>query len=158
MNNTVKISSTGVFQYNFVHGVYSADSVSYTPSITKDLYTKLTPSMSSHESDGITFAGDTLTILTAGDYFINISVVFSGTNANDIWRIKIYKNNIPLPSSAGRFVIRTTGAGTVDNRSYFWYLIGLSVNDNISFRITNQTASRNPTFTDMKIYIEKKPE
>lgn len=157
-NNSFKLSSTGVMTYNFIHFVGSADSISYTPTITKDVYKKLVPGMVAREADGITYAADSLTIQTAGDYFINICVRFSGTNANDVWRIKVYKNHAPLPASVGRFVIRTTTSAEADTRSFFWYLLGLAPNDVISFWITNQSATRNPTFTDFKVYMEKKPE
>ena len=148
----------GQLTYDFHHIVASADSIAYTPTITQNEYLLLAPSMTAHEADGITLSGDTLTVSVAGDYFINISVRFSGANQNDVWRIKVYINGSPTPSSVGRFVIRTTSAGEPDVRSFFWYLIGLVADDEITFTMTNYTASRNPTFTDFKIYMEKKPE
>jgi len=148
----------GQVTYDFAHIVASADSIAYTPTITQNEYLLLAPGMTAHEADNVTLSGDTLTVSVAGDYFINISVRFSGANQNDVWRIKVYINGSPTPSSVGRFVIRTTSAGEPDVRSFFWYLQDLAVDDEITFTMTNYTASRNPTFTDFKIYMEKKPE
>jgi hypothetical protein len=147
----------GLLEYELIHAVGSADSISYTPVVSRWKYKKLTPTLVWHEADGLT-CSDSIKVLTPGDYRIDISVSLSGTNANDFWRIKVFKNNVSFPTSIGRFRFRTVSSGVSDTRSYFWYLEGLKVNDYISFRITNETASRNPTITDMKVYIEKKPE
>ena len=159
-NNTVEITADGDLEYAFAHFVGSADSVSYTPTITQNVYTKLIPSMVSHEADHITFAADSLTINSGydGDYFILISVRLSGANANDAWRIKVYKNASSFPSSVGQFIFRTTTGGYTDTKFYMWYLPDLVAGDDVSFYITNLSASRNPTIQDMKIYMEKKPE
>ena len=156
--NPIAVRYPGDLTYNFVHFVASADSIDYTPTVSAGVYTKLLPVMVAHENDGFTFADDSLTIITPGDYFINISVRFSGANANDIWRIKVFKDKIALGSSIGRFVVRTTAAAQPDTKSFFWYLEELVADNVIDFRITNFTASRNPTFRDFKIYMEKKPE
>jgi len=139
------------------HFVGSADSISYTPTVAKDVFTKLVPVMVSHEADYITFGGDTLTIQAGhiGDYTIQISVRMSGSNANDIWQIKVYKNAVKMPTSIGQFIFRTTSAGLADTKSYFWYLQDLAEGDDISFYVTNLSASRNPTFDDFKIMMIK---
>jgi hypothetical protein len=148
--------------YNFIHFVGSADSVAVTPVVTQYIYTKLLPGIVAHETDGVTFAADSLTVLTAGDYICHISISLSGTNANDYWRIKVFKNNAALPNtgagSVGRFVFRTTANNQTDTREYVWYLKDLAVNDVLSWRITNLSATRNPTVTDMKLYFHKIPE
>ena len=156
----IKVRDSGAIEYNFAHAIMSADSVAYTPTVAKDVYTKLVPGSACHEADYITCQGDTLTILTGfdGDYRIDISIRLSGANVNDAWRIKIYKNSLPQPTSVGRFVFRTTSAGEPDTRYFFWYLDDLVAGDDISFYITNLTASRNPTITDFKVYAEQKPE
>jgi len=156
----IKVNDYGAIAYKFAHAVFSADSVSYTPTITEDVYTKLVPGSTTHESDHITAQGDTLTIETGfdGDYLVFISVRASGANQNDVWRIKIYKNSAALPSSVGRFTFRTTSAGFADTRFFFWYLDDLVAGDDISFYITNLTGSRDPTISDFKVYAEQKPE
>lgn len=145
----------GVQVESLTHWVGSADGVTYTPAITKDVYIKITPGMVEHENDGMTYAADTLTIIKSGDYTVDIAVRFSGANQNDVWQIKVYKNNAAMSSSVGRFIIRTTAAGQPDSRSFFWYLQDLATDDDISFHMTNLTATRDPTIVDFKIFIAK---
>ena len=154
----ITITLPATVRYIFPHFVGSADAITYTPTVTKDVYTKLVPSMTAKEADGITFAADSLTIVTPGDYRFDISVRFSGANQNDIWQIKIYKNTAAMDLSAGRFITRTTAASLSDAKTYFWYLLDLVAGDDISFRMTNLTATRNPTIQDFKILCEMRPE
>ena len=151
------LTIVGNLKYGFVHAVGSVDATSYTPSVTQNVYTKLVPTIVWRENDGLTCL-DSVKILTAGDYRLDMSIALSGTNVNDFWRVKVYKNGAAFSPELGRFRWRGITSNVTDTRSYFWYLIGLSVNDWISFRITNETGSRNPTITDMKVYIEMKPE
>ena len=159
-NNTVAITSTGDIEYGYSHFVGSADSVSYTPTVSQNVYTKIKPGMVEHEADHITFAADTLTINSGydGDYLVFISIRLAGANANDFWRIKIYKNKLAFPVSVGQFIFKTTAGGVSDTKSYVWYLKDLVAGDDISFYVTNLSASRNPTIEDMKIFMDKKPE
>ena len=151
------LNMNGVTIKKAAHWVGSADSISYTPTIAKDVYTKLTPGMVEHEGDDITYAADTLTVEAGhvGDFEIQISVRFTAANANDAWQIKVYKNHVAMPSSVGRFIIRSSGSGLPDTRSYFWYLQDLAIGDDISFHMTNLSASRDPTFLDFKIYMKE---
>lgn len=151
------LTIAGNLKYSFVHAVGSADGISYTPSVTQNVYTKLVPSIVWREQDGIT-CKDSVQITVAGDYRVDISIALSGANVNDFWRLKIYKNGVAYSPELGRFRWRTVSSGVTDTRSYFWYLMGLTANDWISFRLTNETASRNPTITDFKVFIEQKPE
>lgn len=158
-NNTVKIDATGDLKYGFAHAVGSADSQSVALTVSQNVYKKIeVTGMTWHEVDKITAAADSVTILSAGDYKFDMSIRLSGTNANDEWRIKLFKNNVAFPTSVGRFVFRTVTNSQADTRSFFWYLKDLAINDVISWKITNLSASRNPTITDIKVYCEKKPE
>ena len=151
------VTIAGNLKYGFVHAVGSVDATSYTPSVSQNVYTKLVPTIVWREVDGLTCL-DSVKILTAGDYRVDISIALSGTNVNDFWRVKIYRNGAAYSPELGRFRWRNTSSNVTDTRSYFWYVEGLAVNDWLSFRLTNETASRNPTITDMKVYIEQKPE
>jgi len=159
-DNKLLVKDNGSVKYSYAHAVISADDVTYTPTVTKDVYTKLVPSSTCRHYHNITCQGDTLTIADTfdGDYDFNISVRLSGANQNDAWQIKIYKNAEAMGSSVGRFVFRTTAAGQADTRYFFWYLEDLVGGDDISFYITNLTATRNPTIVDFKVYVEQKPE
>lgn len=151
------LTIAGNLKYGFIHAVGSVDATSYTPVVTQNIYTKLVPSIIWREEDGV-HCHDSVQILTTGDYRLDISIALSATNVNDFWRIKIYKNGAAYSPELGRFRWRSMAANITDTRSYFWYLIGCTANDWISFRITNETGSRNPTITDFKVYLEQKPE
>jgi hypothetical protein len=151
------VTIAGNLKYGFIHAVGSVDATSYTPSVSQNVYTKLVPSIVWRETDGLTCL-DSVKILAAGDYRIDVSIALSGTNVNDFWRLKIYHNGAAYSPQLGRFRWRSVASNVTDTRSFFWYVEGLAVNDWLSFRLTNETASRNPTITDMKVYIEQKPE
>ena len=153
------VHMTGDLTYLLIHGVASADSMVpvYTPDVTQNIYSKInTTKLSPHEADGITIAGDSIQVLTAGDYRIDLSVTIAGSNNNQ-YRIKLYKNNLPSATSLGRFVITTTNNTRYDTFGYFWYVTA-SVNDYYSFRITNLTNSDSPKISDYKVLITKMPE
>jgi len=152
-----KVVIPGEVTYNLINFMGSADGVSYTPTITQNVYTKITPGMTAHVINGITFADDSLTIQSAGDYLIYISVAFTAASSSDLWRIEVYKNGAAI-SNIGRFITRSYASSNPDAISHFWYLPGLAVDDDISFRMTNLSASRNPTIVDFKVYMEKKPK
>lgn len=152
-----KVVIPGEVAYNLINFTGSADGVSYTPTIAQNVYTKLTPGMVAHVNNGITFADDSLTIQSAGDYLIYITVAFTAASTTDLWRIEVYKNGAVIPN-IGRFITRSYASSDPDALSSFWYLNGLAVDDDISFRMTNLSASRNPTIVDFKIYVEKKPK
>lgn len=159
-NNTVSIDATGDIKYNFLHAVGSADSLTaFSIGGTQNVYYKVNTggAMSWHECDGFTCAADSIKVLTAGDYLIMPVLSITTSNANDVLRIKLYKNGAPLSTSIGRWIVNSQGTGLGSARCFFWY-VTLSVNDYLSIRITNQTASRAITVNDFKFYIEKKPE
>lgn len=152
------LTINGDLKYLFRHAIGNVESATYTPTVAQNAYTKIsTGAVVWSEADGITAVADSMTIVRAGDYFINYSVTLSGSNAGDFWQIKIFKNNIAV-DNVGRFRFKTVTNSTTDTRAFFWYLSNLTVGDRLSFYITNETGTRNPTITDMKIYIEKKPE
>ncbi len=154
-----KVTVNGDFVYTFIHCVASADSISpvYTPAVAQNVYTKInTTLLVAHDNDGMTVAGDSVRVLTAGDYRIDISVTIAGA-ANDQWRIKLFKNNAPMATSIGRFAITTTLASRYDTYDYFWYITA-SANDWYSFRITNLTNGDDPNISDYKIMFTKMPE
>ena len=158
-NNTVKISATGDITYNFMHGIGSADStVTYSIGGTQNVYYRISPTMTIRESDGVTLVADSATIVTAGDYEVWCWVAATTSNANDLIRFKIYKNNSAMPTSIGRFIVSSNGSGVYSTNSYMWYMLSLSVGDRISWRVANISGARAVTIADFKIYIKKVPE
>ena len=133
---------------------------SYTPVMTtKNTYYKIAPGaaggMIVSASSGITVVPDSITILSAGFYKIDIVIDMQGANGND-FRVKMFKNHSPT-GVAGSGTITTMGAGNRVCLSYFYFTY-LAVNDVLSFWVTNSSNNNNAcTINDMKIYIEKKP-
>ena len=144
--------------YEFIHAYGGVAGADVTPDMTQNVYLKLNPGSTWLEIDGMSCTGDSITILTDGDYYIDISLAISGANQNDFWRVKPYVNSVAYASEVSAFRWRVTTAGVSDTRDYFWYLRDLDADDVISFWITNETGSRDPTISQFKIYIEKKPE
>jgi hypothetical protein len=149
------INTIGDITYGFTHAAAYAENISYTPNLTQNVYTKLLPSFTISEATNITIAGDSMTIITPGDYLILFTITLSGANGDD-FRIKLYKNNA-ITGINGSNHITTTGAPNYTSLSYFWYSISLVLNDKLSFRMTNTTNNGDPTISDIKFYIEKKP-
>jgi len=150
---------TGDLTYKYRHAVGSADSIAWATGSDQDVFYKInTGSFVWREADGITGAGDSATILKAGDYSIKIWLGVTTTNANDMLQVKLYVNGVKSTTSLGRFFCASTGAGVYPTRQYEWYKIGFSVGDKISVRISNTTGARAMTISDFKLLIEKIPE
>lgn len=144
----------GDFTYEYRHAAAYGEGLSYAPNLTQNVYTKLVPSLTTIEADGITVAGDSITIVTPGDYYIQMSCSFHGT-ANDDFAIKLYKNGA---TTASRARVSADGANNDVSVSYFWYVKDLVAGDDYCFRMTNLDSNTDPTITDFKYYIRKEPE
>lgn len=157
--DTVKINGTlkvdGDLTYEYIHLVAYTTGGSYTPNTVSNTEFKLAPTFTTAENDGLTFAGDTVTIIEPGDYMVSFMTVFQAANGDD-WVFKCRKNGTAITS--GNLALSSTGAGNYISGSWMWYLVGLAVGDDISFSVTNEGSSNDPTFRSIKIFIEKKPE
>jgi hypothetical protein len=150
----------------YIHGVASADSMvaggnNYiTIGGTQYLYYKINTSgaspgaMAVRDTVGVLIQGDSCKILTAGHYKIRVWVAATTSNANDKIRIKLFTNNVANPTALGRFLINSMGTGNQSTENYMWYK-EFSVNDWISFHVTNITGSRAVYISDMKFFIER---
>lgn len=155
-----QLSVNNDLEYNYIHAVGSADSLtSVSIGGTQNIYYKVNTSgaMSWHECNGLTCAGDSIRIITPGHYLITPMLSITTSNINDVLRIKLYKNGSALPTSLGRWIINSQGAGLGSSRNFFWYY-EFSKDDYLSVRITNQTGSRAITINDFKLLIQKIPE
>lgn len=163
-NNTVSISSTGVIAYDYIHLFGVKEDTSVTPDCNGNgVYTKILPALTKAytatsgliENDGLTAAGDSITIITAGDYRITYSFTMVGGNATD-WKIAVFLNSVK------QYGVRrtTTGATNYSGGTLPFYLKDLVAGDDISFKVTNLTNpyTDDPTFTNINVFIEKAPE
>jgi|WetSurMetagenome_2_1015567.scaffolds.fasta_scaffold207901_2 hypothetical protein len=149
------VQMTGLLSYNFIHGACYIENASYTPAVSFNVYTKITPGMTVSEADGLTISSDQVTIATAGDYKVDLVITMSGSDGND-YRVKMYKNG-SATGIPGSNRISTSGSSNYVVLPYFWY-VSLAASDVLSFYITNTSNSDDPTISDMKVYLEKKPE
>jgi hypothetical protein len=150
------VQMTGLLAYNFIHGACYIENASYAPSVTQNVYTQITPGMTLTEADGLTISGDQVTIGTTGHYKVDIVITLTSASASDDFRVKMYKNG-STTGVPGSNHISPGGSGQYCVLSYFWYL-PLTASDVLSFWITNTQSNNDPTISDMKVYLEKKPE
>jgi hypothetical protein len=141
----------------YIHGLMFIDSTTYTPAVSRYTYTKVKPGMTVGETDGITMRGDSIIILTAGDYYVHLGCAVSGANNND-WHIKMFVNGAKAVVPGGSCFFSTTGDPNYQPVSWFWYKASLAVGTYLDFRITNNTNTDDPTFRSMKVFIERKFE
>lgn len=161
INNDLSIN--GDLTYEFIHGVASTDSITFTTGSVQNTYYKLNPvgadTLKEHEADGVLFPGDSVKILKAGDYLITCCLNLSTSGPNDKIRVKLYKNNTPYTTNTiGRWIINSDGSGSAsETKTFIWY-VDADANDYFSVRVANLTGNRAVVLNDWKIYIEKKPE
>lgn len=131
-NNNVRISASGDLTYEYIHGFAYKDSVLYTVNIvTRYVYVRVTPSLTVGEADGVTIAGDSITIATAGDYKITLAFSADG-GTNDDFHTKMYINSAKAATPQGSCFYTTTGANNFESVTWFWYRT-LAAGDDLSF-------------------------
>ena len=150
----------------YIHGIASADSMvasgnNYiTIGGTQNVYYKINTSgaspgaMAAREQDGVLIQGDSCKILTAGDYKVHIWISATTGTANDKIKVKLFTNNTQNATTLGRFIINSNNSTTTGTTYFMWYK-SFAVNDWISFRATNLSASRTILISDVKYLIEK---
>jgi len=153
-----KVTTTLDFQYGFKHAIGSADSVNWSTGTTQNYFYKInTGAFTWRENDGFTAAGDSIRILTAGDYEFHVWLNATTSNANDQMKVKMYVNNLKLGTPLGMFKINSAGSGNGETHYYMFYR-EMAANDYVCFRIANLTAGRASVISDYKLYIKKVPE
>ena len=150
------VQMTGLLTCNFIHGACYIENAAYTLAVSQNVYTKITPGMTVSEADGLTIIGDQVTIGTAGHYKVDIVITMTSFGPTDDFRVKMYKNG-SATGIPGSNRISPGGTGQYGTLNYFWY-VSLAASDVLSFYITNTANDNDPTISDMKVYLEKKPE
>ena len=149
------VTITGQVKYDYKHLVIYTTGGSYTPNTVSNVEFRLLPTFSTTENDGLTFAGDSITVITPGDYFIQFGVSLQGANGSD-WIFKCRKNGVAIIT--GNLALSTSGAGNYISGQWFWYLLSLAAGDDICFTVTNEGGTDDPTFRSIKVFMEMKPE
>lgn len=150
------ITSTGDISYRLRHlHAYFSDS-SITINITQNTFTHITNAFYNlfitGEASYVTFIGDSITVQTPGDYFLDFRFDGSSATSNDDFEFKLYKNNSPV---LGSFDSQTTGAITTLNGGWIWYLHDLVEGDDLKIMVTNKNDNDDLVLEDAVIYFKK---
>lgn len=141
-----------VLDYEPPHGAYSfADSTS-TPDLTQNVWAKITNGdndlYTAIDEDGITMVGDTITIITPGDYMLWANLSFNG-NSQDVYHCAFYKNNVITAFE----MHRKTANNDTGNMALSALFDDLAIGDDISIFIRNTANNNDPTFISSQITV-----
>lgn len=155
-SDTVKIN--GVLQYGELgYGYFGFQDSSITITTTADStfyqitnsYSNLIGVKSANDTTGVNVVNDTLVISTAGEWQIEATVGYSGTNGEE-YRIQIFKNG----TAVGFATSGWTATGALENHS-FLAQFDASVNDSLTIEIANYTDTDDPVIKNMNIMMDK---
>jgi hypothetical protein len=151
---TVHADSVWARAYGNLPGPYhlfaAKDSMVYTPNVTQNVYFKMAPGLTSIEADGVTFAGDSITVVHAGDYMMEVSLTMTGAGGDD-FSIGVFKNSV----RQYHMINTTTDAANYQAVTLSFYLRSLVAGDFISLRTTNLRDGDDPTFRGMSVFFER---
>lgn len=141
-----------VLDYSPPHGSLAfADSAAVIP-LTQNVWGKVTNGNNDLytviDADGITSAGDSITVITPGDYVIWISLSFMG-GPSDQYHAAVYKNAVITSFESHR----KTSNNDTGNMSINGYLEDLAAGDDISYYIRNTGDNDDPTLVSSQITI-----
>lgn len=165
-NNTVTIDDdgdmfvNGQVEYELPHCDGFVTGASYTKDLGAGASGKLTPTLTVKEQDYITFEGDTITLLVAGDYFFYFSFSGSGTVAKD-WSIiprTVVSAGAPTPVIDAALYFSGDGATNYTAEHWSWYITNLAAGTSISFWLTNVTDATDFTFKEIQVSAIKTSE
>jgi len=148
-----KVVITDDMDYDLRHAKMAYSDSSLVINLTQNVYSHLTnPAhtlLTVVESENITTVGDSVTIISNGDYNLDFRFFGDGAGANDIYRYKLYKNNVAV----GEYDI---SKGVTARAAWLWYLENLAAGDDLKIMITNTVDNDDITVINAMIYIEKK--
>lgn len=159
IDTTGKMTLAGDLVYDFVHfAAHKEDTTLAVNCTATNVYTKILPKFVTgyglDVNEGFTFAGDSLTVITPGDYIVTFGCTFSGSTGDD-YKVGVFKNSVKQYG----FRRTTTGATNFSGGNMTFHLSGLVAGDDISFKVCNMTApgTNDPTFTNFNLWVYKIP-
>lgn len=112
--------------------------------LTQNIYTDIPIGNFSTEDEwGYTLIGDSIRCDVAGHITIAFNMSYIGNASSDVWRMGIFNNATELHT-----VSRSTSSTAVGNSTAV-KTTTVAVGDYITFRMTNESASRDPTLEDI---------
>jgi len=149
---TGKVDVSGDLDYDLSHGYMYYFERSDVINLTNNVYSKLTNATNNlftvDEANGITIAGDSITITRAGDYTLWFNFSATGAGSGDVYRIKLYKNGSPILGTIKASALKA-------DISNVWHIQDLIVGDDIAIYLTNTVDNDDITTVDCSIYIRK---
>jgi hypothetical protein len=143
---------TRVLDYEPPHGALAFSDSTATIDLTQNVWQKITNGNNDLytvvDADGVTMQGDSITIVTPGDYMAWVSLSFNG-NVQDVYHCAIYKNGVVTPFE----MHRKTANNDTGNMSLSALLDDLAIGDDISLWIRNTGNANDPTFISSQITI-----
>ena len=126
------------------HASISFQDSAFVLDLTQNAFSKVTNTgndlFTVTDVDGMTTAGDTITVTLPGNYIVTASISFSGTSA-DVFEFAAFKNGV----IASPKMERSTGSTDIGSASLPFYLESLVAGDDISLRMTNTASSDDAT-------------
>ena len=151
---TIDVDSAviAVLDYLPPHGSLAfADSAAVIP-LTQNIWAKITNGAQDLytviNADGLTSAGDTITIITPGDYVLWMSLSFEG-GPSDVYHVAVYVNEVITPFE----MHRKTSNNDTGNASLNAYLDDLDTGDDISIYIRNTGDNDDATLVSSQITV-----
>lgn len=142
----------GDLTYQLRHAHLYFNDSSEVINLTQNVYTHLTNETKTlftvDESSNVTCAGDTITIVTPGDYLLSFDFVGDGAGVNDIYKFKLYKNNTAVAGG-------TLSKGAVSAVGWNWYIEDAVAGDDFKIMVTNTVDNDDLTAINGVIYIRK---
>lgn len=150
---TLDSINTRVLDYNPPHGIMVFSDSAVVLDLTQNIWAKVTNDYDSLyaiiEADGILVDGDSMTIVTPGDYLMLVTMSFDG-NTQDNYHMAIYVNSVITRFESHR---KTSNNDT----GYFGingYLDNLAAGDDVCLKIRNTINNNDPTFISSQIIME----
>jgi len=143
---------TTVLDYEPPHGSFTFSDSAAVVALTQNVWAKITNAandlFTTVDADGITMAGDSITVVTAGDYMLWFGLSFSG-GASDVWHVAIYKNAVITPFE----MHRNTGNNQIGNANLNALFDNLVAGDDISVYIRNTGDNDDATLISSQLMI-----
>jgi hypothetical protein len=143
---------TRVLDYEPPHGALAFADSTATIDLTQNEWLKVTNGNNDLytvvDNDGITMDGDSITIVTPGDYMLWVGLSFDG-NVQDVYHCAIYKNGAVTPFE----MHRKTANNDTGNMSMSVLLDNLVIGDGLSLYIRNTGNNNDPVFISSQITI-----
>ena len=133
---TIDTATITILNYTPPHAALNFSDSATVVALTQNIWVKMTGPNGAvfvvQEANGITAAGDTMTIVTDGDYEGHLALSFEG-GPSDVFHVSLWINSVISTWE----MHRKTSNNDTGNMGMPFYLAGLNAGDDVSVRIRN---------------------